>query len=109
MSTCRFAECIFAFVVIVSRVSADEPNIPAVRDADAAIQAQIREKWKSPQRQLWRIIYHPIKGMQNQSAWHIEGTHWWVRIHPESYKLDEFDKTAVYEIDAVALNQNFGV
>lgn len=82
---------------------------PAVKDQDAAIQAQMRDRWKSPQRQLWRIQYHPIKGSEGRSAWHIAGTHWWVRVHPDWIKLDDFDKTAVYELDAVALDQNYGV
>jgi hypothetical protein len=82
---------------------------PAVKDLGATITAQMRDQWKSPQRQLWRIAYHPIKGMENSSAWHIDGTRWRVRVHPEWCKLDEFDQDAVYELDAVALDQNFGV
>ena len=47
--------------------------------------------------------------MTGSSAWHINGTHWWVRINPHGTDLDEFDKTKEYELDAVALDQNYGV
>lgn len=88
----------------------EEPYVPpAVKDPDATIQAQMRGRWTTPQRQLWRIAYHPIKGLTAHSAWHIEGTHWRVRVSPGWIKLDEFDKASVYELDAVALDQNYGV
>lgn len=89
-------------------VSAKLPT-PAVKDADAAIRGAMREHWSKPERLLWRIVYHPIKGLSAQSQWHIEGTHWWVHIDPAWVKLAEFDKTKTYEIDAVALDQNYGV
>jgi hypothetical protein len=82
---------------------------PAVKDADAAIRAAMREHWSKPERLLWRIVYHPIKGLSDHSQWHIAGTHWWVRLNPGWVKLDEFDKAKTYEIDAVALDQNYGV
>ncbi|MBA4017746.1 MAG: hypothetical protein C0483_11280 [Pirellula sp.] len=69
----------------------------------------MREHWKRPERRLWRIVYHPIAGMTSRSAWHIEGTHWRVRTYPDWVKLEEFDKSAGYEINAVALAQNYGV
>ena len=99
-----------AFVVGDAATSAaDEPQpIPAVDDADAKIRAHMGDHWRKPERLRWRIAYHPIKGLTAQSAWHIEGTHWWVRVNPGWVKLDEFDKTLVYELDAVALDQNYG-
>ena len=89
-------------------VSAKLPT-PAVKDADAAIRAAMREHWSKPERLRWRIVYHPIKGLSDHSQWHIAGTHWWVRLNPGWVKLDEFDKAKTYEIDAVALDQNYGV
>src|SRR5262245_55057458 len=102
------ASCIVV-LAIASAVHADDFVPPAVKDQDATIRAQMQDRWKSPQRQLWRIAYHPVKGMENESKWHIDGTIWRVYIHPEWHKLDEFDKNAVYELDAVALNQRFGL
>ncbi len=107
MTRC-IAFCLAA-LALTSFVLADDFVPPAVKDPAATIDTQMRDHWKSPQRQLWRISYHPIDGMLSKSSWHIEGTHWWVRIHPEWRKLDEFDKTAEYELDAVALDQNYGV
>lgn len=91
-----------------ANVSAKTPT-PAVKDADAWIHHAMREHWSKPERLLWRIAYHPIKGLTAHSQWHIKGTHWWVRINPDWVKLDEFDKTKTYEIDAVALDQNYGM
>lgn len=87
---------------------APEPT-PAVKDPDGTIRAQMVARWKKPERLRWRIAYHPIDGMSDRSSWHIEGTHWWVRVNPAWVKLDEFDKTVAYELDAVALDQNYGV
>jgi hypothetical protein len=114
MNSCRPIAMFLVFCLAgtgaVEYASAGEPySPPAVKDANETINSQLRDQWRNPPRHLWRIAYHPIDGMTTHSAWHIEGTHWWVRIHPERFKLDEFDKTAVYELDAVALDQNYGV
>jgi hypothetical protein len=82
-------------------------DAPAVADADAFLRAQMDAQWSKPERKKWRIDYRPIKGLADRSAWHVAGTRWWVRIHP-GYKLDELNKTTVYEIDAVALDQAYG-
>ncbi len=90
--------------------AADVPEAtPAVKDADGTIRAQMTARWKKPERLRWRIAYHPTKGMSDHSSWHIEGTLWRVRVNPAWVKLDEFDKATVYELDAVALDQNYGV
>ncbi len=82
---------------------------PVVEDPEAFIEAQMRQRWSSPERRTWRIDYRPIRGLTDRSSWHIQGTTWWVRFYPETIELDELDPESVYEIDAVALNQNFGV
>jgi len=69
----------------------------------------MRNQWESPTRAIWEIEYKKIEGLPSSYSWHIKGTMWWVRIYPEVYKLEELDKTKVYKIDAVALNQNYGV
>jgi hypothetical protein len=80
----------------------------AVADVDAFVRAQMDAQWAKPERKKWRIDYRPIKAMESRSSWHIAGTHWWVRLYPEHHKLDELDRTKVYEIDAVALDQAYG-
>lgn len=91
------------------RLRAAEPEAtPAVKNPDETIRAGIRDGWRKPERLKWRIAYHPIKGMTSMSSWHIKGTLWRVRLNPDCVKLDEFDKTATYELDAVALDQNYG-
>jgi hypothetical protein len=93
-----------------SRLSAaDELKIPVVENPGEFIEAQMKARWVEPVRLRWRIQYHPIGGMTSRSEWHIQGTHWLVRVYPNWVKLDEFDKQKEYEIDAVALSQNFGV
>ena len=82
---------------------------PTVDSPDAILRAQMHSRWSSPVRRMWRIDYRPIDGQTNTECWHVEGTMWWVRIYPTVIKLDELDKSAVYEIDAIALNQNYGV
>lgn len=84
-------------------------KIPTVDDPDSFLRAQMQARWSAPLRKKWRIDYRPIDGMKNTSVWHIEGTMWWVRLHPTAYSLDKLDKSAVYEIDATALDQNYGV
>jgi hypothetical protein len=81
---------------------------PTVADADAFLRLQMDARWAKPERRKWRIDYRPIKAMESRSSWHIEGTHWWVRLFPNHHKLDELDRTKVYEIDAVALDQAYG-
>ena len=81
---------------------------PTVHSYDAILRAQMHAHWSSPERRMWRIVYRPISGLTNIDTWHVEGTRWWVRIHPTVFKLDELDKSAVYEIDAVALNECYG-
>ena len=91
-------------------VPARKPFLAAVVDDPAAtIEANMKAQWSTPQRKKWRIDYRPITGMTSRSSWHIAGTHWWVRLYPDYYKLDDLDKQSTYEIDAVALNQNYGV
>lgn len=90
----------------------DRP-VPLVEDPAKAIDRYLEDGWVSPERRRWRIEYRPIDGMSSHSEWHLEGTHWWVRLYPEEempehYRLASFDKTAVYEIDGVALHQAYG-
>lgn len=58
------------------------------------------------------MSYHPIKGLENQSQWHIGDTHWWVRLHgtpSEYYDVDKLDKTKTYRVVGVVMEQNYGV
>ena len=86
-----------------------EPVPPMMTDATKRLQAQMLDRWSSPERRTWRIVYRSIDGMEGEENWHIEGTQYWVRIYPEVYHLEELNKESVYEIDAIALNQNYGV
>jgi hypothetical protein len=92
-----------------SHVRFARPTATRLSDPDAYIRRQIPSRWMRPERHVFLIDYRPIKGMENRSSWHVKGTRWWVRIYPEVYKLDDLDKSKVYEIDAVALDQNYGV
>jgi len=82
---------------------------PAVDGADAYLREQMRARWSSPERRTWRIEYRPITGLSDRSSWHVQGTSWWVRIYPDVFKLDDLDKKHIHELDAVALDQNYGV
>jgi hypothetical protein len=90
-------------------LGADELKIPVVGNPEEFIEAQAKARWAEPERLRWRIRYHPIVGMTSHSEWHIDGTHWRVRVYPNWVKLEEFDNAKEYEIDAVALSQNYGV
>lgn len=103
------AVCLIPLACCLPLNAAEETATPPVKNPDATIVKQMRERWQTPERLRWRIAYHPIKGMTGSSSWHIKGTHWWARVHPEWVKLDEFDKSKEYELDAVALDQNYGV
>lgn len=90
----------------------DRP-VPLVEDPGKTIDRYLEDGWVSPERRRWRIEYRPIDGMSSHSEWHIQGTPWWVRLYPEEetavhYRLASFDKDAVYEVDAVALRQDYG-
>jgi hypothetical protein len=86
---------------------AERPDHPVGEGADAEIRTLMAQRGSRLERRTWTIRYHPIEGMTTHSAWHIDGTMWWVEIYP--YSLDDLDKSAVYEIDAAALDQNYGV
>jgi hypothetical protein len=90
-------------------IAAGELKIPVVENPGNFIEAQMKARWVEPVRLRWRIRYHPIVGTTSHSEWHIEGTIWRGRVYPNWVKLDEFDKSKEYEIDAVALSQNYGV
>lgn len=87
------------------------PPPPAVHDPDTYLRERMGLQWSSPQRRTWRIEYRVVDGLEDLGLWHVQGTIWWVRIYPDvpAYLLDNLDKESVYEIDAVALNQNYGV
>lgn len=57
------------------------------------------------------IGYHPIKGMEGQSAWHILDTHWRVKLHETTglHGLDSFDKAKKYRVTGIVLEQDYGV
>jgi hypothetical protein len=66
----------------------------------------------SPRMYEFTMSYHPIKGLENQSQWHIGDTHWWVRLHgtpSEYYDVDKLDKTKTYRVVGVVMEQNYGV
>lgn len=97
------------FVGFSRSLAADELQIPVVDNPGEFIEAQMKARWVEPVRLRWRIRHHSIDGMTSHSEWHIDGTDWRVRVYPNWVKLDEFDNSKEYEIDAVALSQNFGV
>jgi len=82
---------------------------PTGQSSDEYLRKQMRQQWNHPERQSWQIAYLPIDGAENQHSWHVVDTMFWVRIYPDVYSLEELDKNLVYELDAVALAQNYGV
>lgn len=92
-------------------------NVEAVdQEADSIIRQDMAEQFVNPQRRKWRIEYRAVKGSADESTykWHVAGTMWWVRLYPEMFSLDgqimaSLDRKAIHEIDAVALDQNYGV
>ena len=82
---------------------------PEAAKPEVAARGRMAEPWTDLESKPWRIEHRPIEGLADHSAWHIEGTMWQVRLYPEWIKLDELDKKFVYEIDAIPLDQNYGV
>jgi len=82
---------------------------PASWSSDDDLRRQMREQWQHPERTKWQIAYRPIEGTKEEHRWHVVDTMFWVRIYPEVYSLEDLDQNLVYEIDAVALAQNYGV
>src|SRR5690606_26179904 len=100
----------FLILSITLLVFAREPAPPAyppVDDPDAYLRKQMETQWSTLERRTWRIEYKPIAGLQDRRSWHVKDTIWWVQIYPE-FIFDELDKKSVYDIEAVALNQNYG-
>ncbi|WOO42376.1 hypothetical protein [Rubellicoccus peritrichatus] len=95
--------CFLLVCFAASFTFAEKPNIYGQRIGEL-----MESRWQQPLRAIWEIEYKPIPGLLDTSAWHIKGTNMWVRFHPEIYKLEELDKTKDYEIDAAALDQNYG-
>lgn len=83
--------------------------VQETEDPDAILRHQMQERWTQPERRTWRIDYRPVGGLEGEACWHVDGTMFWVRIHPEVYSLEELDKEKTYQIDGVALAQNYGV
>ncbi len=79
--------------------------VPVAEDPDALVRSHMMAGWRDPPRRKWTIAYHPIDGLDDASAWHLQGTMWWVRLVSRGDPLDEHK---IYEIDAAALNQNYG-
>ncbi len=96
---------------VMQSVREDEPEQgdATLFDADAFLRAQMLNRWSSPERRKWKIEHRPIDGMEGAESWHVQGTQFWVRIHPEVYLLSELNRDSVYELDAIALNQNYSV
>lgn len=86
-----------------------ETKPSTMSDADVLLRQQMSDRWASPERRTWRIEYRSIDGTEGDESWHVADTLFWVRIHPEVFRLEELDKDSAYEIDAVALDQNYGV
>lgn len=94
----------------VSRDPAPSRSLDTAGEQDAALREQMEGRWSTPVRRAWRIEYRDIEGLPGQSSWHVQGSSFWVAIHPEAYGLlEKLDRTVVYELDAVALEQHYGV
>jgi len=64
-------------------------------------------------RQAWRIEFKPIAGLSGSQAWHVAGTHAWVRLDgPEHLKehcdLAKLDSKSIYQFDGIPVDQNYG-
>lgn len=91
------------------QIPASRIDPPAQADDPAALlTAQMQAGWAAPIRRTWRIEYKPIDGLENTAAWHVAGTRFWARTYPSAFGVDVLDKNATYEIDAAAIDQNYG-
>ncbi|MHC4837599.1 MAG: hypothetical protein ACYTF3_05380 [Planctomycetota bacterium] len=101
------ALCLALLPALACAVPSTEPA--AAGEAFGRIEAQMAVRWSSPERRTWRIEHRAVHGLGGESAWYIAGTPFWVRLYPEVFSLEELDQASTYEIDAVALAQNYGV
>jgi len=110
VTTCFFGAC----GPKSERIAPDSSAETADSQADSRIREQLANQFARPERRKWQIEYRVVEGLRSTSRWHIAGTMWWVRVYPEIYSLDSenmswMDRAGVYEIDAIALGQNYGV
>jgi len=90
--------------------TAPSRSFAAAGEQDAALREQMEARWSAPVRRPWRIEYREIEGLPGRSSWHVQGSSFWVALHPGEYGLlDKLDRAVVYELDAVALDQHYGV
>ncbi len=90
------------------------PPTGVLRDtqADDFLRGMMHDRFRSPERRLF-LIEHSGEDVSDSGmpGWRIAGTMWGVRMHPgyTSFSLDDLDKNAQWEVDGVALAQNYGV
>lgn len=110
----------FVFISITTLACANENALKAPpvtgKEADRVIQAAMVKRWE---RRKWQIEYTEIEGLKPESAWHVRGTGWWVRLDPSwvmtlnpEFKfpmLEELDQKSIYEFTATAVDQSYGV
>ncbi len=96
--------CVAAFLTVTHMARGEE-------EFDARLDRQLRE---AALRRKPAIFDLPIGWQENrspggESAWHILGTIWRVRLHPEAHGLERLDKESQFEVHGLVLDQNYGV
>ena len=82
---------------------------PATDDPDALLRESMLSHWSTLERRVWTIDHRAIEGLSGQTAWHITGTQWWVKLIGDAWTTEELDQSRRYDVDGVALDQHYGV
>jgi hypothetical protein len=87
--------------------AAQGPSVKQIEAADKKVAAMLRN---APKPVDLDIEYRPIRGMEDQSQWHIGASHWWVRLHHSTGTITttNLDKKKKYRVTGVVLEQNYG-
>ena len=77
---------------------------------DSLIREDLQSIQQSPTKRIWEIEYkEDTHGSPDSKAWFVKGTPGRIRIHRPSCGVENLNTSKIYEIDAIALAQHYGV
>ena len=78
-------------------------------DYDSLLRQDLHDILDSSFKRVWEIEYKEISPPASSKAWFVKGTNWRVTLYPLVYRMDELDQSKIYQIEAVALEQCYGL
>jgi hypothetical protein len=62
-----------------------------------------------PQPLRLQIQWEDVEGLSEALTWKVNGTEWWVQLHPkEMYREERLDRGVAYELVGAVMEQGYG-